>query len=109
MSFRAKHANQTNPCARVLADIAQTCFLIGEETEFQAHMSWAAHVNQLEVRVLPKGATWDKHAKLELNEYVNIAKTTGIGTDDFATDTYPKVKRFARELKAFYERAAQAA
>lgn len=103
--LKAKHANQANPCSRVLGDIAKTCFLITAETKFDAHMNWAAHVNELTVHVAPKGSSQVDHAVLEFDEYINLPKTTGFGSDDWRTDTYPAVKKFAGELTAFYERA----
>lgn len=97
---RGKHSNKTNPCAKVLGQIAQTCFLIGEETDFDAHMDWAAHVNEITVQVTPSGAG-RQHAVLEFDEYLNIPSTDG-WSSEFRTDTYPKVKKFAAELDAFY-------
>lgn len=105
MGYQNKPANQVNPCSRVLGEIARLCFLIGEETDYDAHLSWSAHVNQLSVHVTPKGARHD-HAVLSIDEYMNIPKTTGIFTDDFRTDTYAKVKDFAKKLAAFYENRA---
>lgn len=109
MSARTKHANQVNPCARVLADMAKLCFLINEETGFDAFFNWSGHVNEVDIWIAPKGTNRD-HAVLVFDEYMNIPKTTGMYTDDWRTDTYPKVKKFADELRRFYEsRSAEAA
>ncbi|GLP86266.1 hypothetical protein [Tritonibacter mobilis] len=100
--MKTPHRNKTNPCARVLADMARTCFLIGEETDFDAHFRWSAHVNEVEVTVTPANASLD-HAVLQLDEYLNIPSRGGRWSEnEFRTDTYPRVKAFAKELEAFY-------
>lgn len=108
--MKAKQLNQVNPCARVLGQIAKTCFLIGAETNFDAHFDWAAHVNQVTVRVFPKGATAGEHTVLEFCEYINLPNSSGPWClDEFRTDTFPKVKAFSDQLAAFYEQRLQAA
>ena len=95
--------NKTNPCARILAELAQTCFLIGEETDYHAQFTWAAHVNELQIYVTPKGASID-HAVLEFNEYMNIPEVSRMMlSPQLGEATYPRVKRFAAELKAFHQ------
>lgn len=95
--------NKINPCARILAELAQTCFLIGEETDFHAQFIWAAHVNELQIYVTPKGASI-VHAVLELNEYINILEVTPFRSlPQLGTASYPKVKQFAAELKEFHQ------
>ncbi|MBY6138554.1 hypothetical protein KUV26_03820 [Leisingera daeponensis] len=59
--MKKPHRNKTNPCTRIHGEMAQTCFLIGEETDFEAHFSWSAHVNQLDVHVTPNCARKCSH------------------------------------------------
>ena len=108
--MKPHHENKVNPCARLIGQIAQECFLIGAETEFEAHFSWSAHVNELNVEVRPKSANSHIHNVMEIAEYINIPTTSGCwGGSDFRTDTYPKVKNFLSELRSFRERALDAA
>ena len=98
--MKKPHVNKTNPSAKILGDIMRICFLIGEETEYDAHFGWAAHVNSLSVRVFNKGS-WSGQMQLEFNEYLNLGPdASGF---HFSTDTYPKFKEFYDTLKAFYE------
>ena len=95
--------NKINPCARILAELAKTCFLIGEETDFHAQFTWAAHVNELQIYVTPKGASID-HAVLEFNDYINIPKVSQFMlSSQLGEATYSRVKRFADEFKAFHQ------
>lgn len=99
----AQTRNKTNPCSRILGELAKTCFLIGAETDFTADFYWHGNTNNLRISVVPKGASLD-HAVLEFDEYLNIPEHYGTWViDEFRTDTYPKFKRFAAELKAFHE------
>lgn len=100
--------NKINPCARILAEMAKTCFLIGEETDFHAQFTWAAHVNELQIYVTPKGASID-HAVLEFNDYINIPEVSQFMLSSHLGEaTYPRVKRFAAELKAFHQNRLEA-
>lgn len=97
------HENKTNPCARIIADIAHTCFLIGEETHFDADFRWSGHVSEVEVIVVPARSSLE-HSVLEFREYLNIAGgDNGWVHPEFGTDTYPKVKAFAAKLKQFHQ------
>ncbi len=97
-----KFRNQINPCAKVLSDIARICFLINEETEFDAHFEWAGHVNNIDVYITPK-KSGRAHAVMKFEEYINIPKSSDFYADEFRTDTYPAAKKFAIELQRFYE------
>lgn len=103
--MRQPTPNKLNPCARIIGELAQVCFLICEETKFDAEFSWAAHVSELMISVKPEGR-YTAGALLELDEYVTIAPPrSGWGElGRMGEDTYPKLKAFLAELKKFHQK-----
>ncbi|PWE50051.1 hypothetical protein DEM26_08865 [Thioclava sp. NG1] len=95
--------NEPNACARIISEIAQTCFLIGAETEFDAFFRWSGHVGAIDVMVFSKEETrWHPgDALLRFEEYL-----TQPGADqhpDFWTGTCQRAEKFAAQLNAFRE------
>jgi len=96
--------NKVNPCARVISELAHVCFMIGEETEFDAHFSWSAHVNELQITLQPEGR-YAADPIMALDEYVNIPTVAMWGHyPKIGEDTLPKLKAFLAELKKFHQK-----
>ncbi|AQS46515.1 hypothetical protein BMG03_00910 [Thioclava nitratireducens] len=95
--------NEPNACARIISKIAHTCFLIGAETEFDAHFDWHGHVNLIRVMVFPKGViSWHpRDAILRFEEYLKLPSTAR--HPDFWTGTCQQAEKFAVQLNAFRE------
>lgn len=99
-----KTSNKINPCARVISELAQVCFMIGEETEFDASFFWSAHVNGLQIDIKPEGK-YAAEPIMVLDEYVIIPTVSMWGYHSkLGEDTLPALKVFLAELKKFHRK-----
>ena len=100
--MKAKTKNQINPCAKVVSEIMKTCFLINEETDFDAHFLWSGHVNNLDLVITPKNSSRE-HAVIRFEEYLNTPSKYDWGSE-LGTETYASFKKLSADLKEFYEK-----
>lgn len=93
-----------NSNAKLMADIAATCFLITNETDFDAHLNYSAHVDSIEVRVFPQG-NWT-HPVLSFEEYLCCnSRDRGFDKSSLGLGKAPEFRAFLKRLRAFLAEA----
>lgn len=92
-----------NRNAQTLGEIANLCYLITNETKYDAWFEYHAHVNQITVRVHLEG-DFLSEPSFKFDDYLQD-KRVGPYDRDLGHDTRPKFLRLKRDLTAFLKKA----